>query len=260
MGSMVAAIASWLDVRARGGRWLVRMDDLDPPREVPGAAAGILRTLERFGLESDGPVVYQSQRSEAYAEALQLLLDEGVAFGCDCSRAQVAGHVVYPGTCRTRSSFAPPRSYRFLSGAGEIRWMDRWNGECVFDLASDIGDFILKRADGHWAYHLAAVVDDAEAGVTDVVRGADLLDSTARHIALQHQFNFPTPTYAHVPVVTNELGQKLSKQTLAKSVEDLPMDEVLCFVFMHLGLPQVKRDKPEVMLSEATVNWGQKYI
>ena len=130
----------------------------------------------------------------------------------------------------------------------------------MFDLASDIGDFILKRADGHWAYHLAAVVDDAEAGVTDVVRGADLLDSTARHIALQHQFNFPTPTYAHVPVVTNELGQKLSKQTLAKSVENLPMDEVLCFVFMHLGLPQVKRDKPEVMLSEATVNWGQKYI
>ena len=252
---MVAAVASWLDVRARGGTWLVRMDDLDPPREVTGAADRILRTLERFGLIPDEPVVYQSQRDEAYAATLNALLDRGDAFGCVCTRAQLAGHAVYPGTCRDAPPAAALRSVRFRVGAGCVEWEDRWAGHCAFDLAEDVGDFVLKRADGMWAYHLAAVVDDAAAGVTDVVRGADLLDSTARHVALQQRLDLPTPRYAHVPVVTNAQGQKLSKQTLAPPVDDLPVATVLARVFAHLGLPPVDADRPATMLAEAIAHW-----
>lgn len=252
---MVAAVASWLDVRARGGTWLVRMDDLDPPREVPGAADGILRTLERFGLIPDEPVVYQSQRGDAYRATLNALLASGDAFGCVCTRAQLAGHAVYPGTCRDEPPVRAPRSVRFRVGAGRVEWEDRWAGPCAFDLAEDVGDFVLKRADGHWAYHLAAVVDDAAAGITDVVRGADLLDSTARHIALQQRLGLPTPRYAHLPVVTNAEGQKLSKQTHAPPVDDQPVATVLARVFAHLGLPPVDPDRPETMLATATTHW-----
>lgn len=252
---MVAAVASWLDVRARGGTWLVRMDDLDPPREVPGAADGILRTLERFGLIPDEPVVYQSQRGDAYRATLNALLASGDAFGCVCTRAQLAGHAVYPGTCRDELPARAPRSVRFRVGAGRVEWEDRWAGPCAFDLAEDVGDFVLKRADGHWAYHLAAVVDDAAAGITDVVRGADLLDSTARHIALQQRLGLPTPRYAHLPVVTNAEGQKLSKQTHAPPVDDQPVATVLARVFAHLRLPPVDPDRPETMLAIATTHW-----
>jgi glutamyl-Q tRNA(Asp) synthetase len=231
------------------------MDDLDPPREVPGAADGILRTLERFGLIPDEPIVYQSERHVAYAAALEALFERGDAFGCFCTRAQLVGHAVYPGTCREESSAEVPRSVRFRVGTGLVEWEDRWAGPCAFDLGVEVGDFVLKRADGHWAYHLAAVVDDADSGITDVVRGADLLDSTARHIALQRRLGLPTPRYAHLPVVKNAEGQKLSKQTHAPPVDDQPVATVLARVFAHLGLPPVEADRPEAMLAEATTHW-----
>lgn len=252
---MVAAVASWLDARARGGMWLVRIDDLDPPREVPGAAESILRTLERFALFPDGPVVYQSTRHEAYAEALEFLMASGNAFGCQCSRSELTGMDVYPGTCRSSGMMGEARSVRFRVGKGTVIWEDRLAGTRRFDLEGEIGDFVLKRADGFWAYHLAAVVDDAASGITDVVRGADLLDSTARHIVLQRRLGLPIPRYAHVPVVVNAEGQKLSKQTLAPPVDEEDPSLILAQVFRHLGLPNLGFDRPEKMLEEACFHW-----
>lgn len=257
---MVAAVASWLDVRARGGEWLIRMDDLDPPREVPGAAEGILRTLGRFGLESDRAVVYQSTRSEAYAAALEQLLAEGEAFGCNCTRSQLSGDAVYPGTCRELALGANARAVRFRVGSGELAWEDRFAGECRFELATEVGDFVLRRADGLWAYHLAVVVDDAEAGVTDVVRGADLLDSTARHQALQMRLGVQVPRYGHLPVVVNGLGQKLSKQTQAPAVDDRPPVDVLTEAFAHLRFPLIPSDSPMRMLEAAIPHWRKLYL
>lgn len=257
---MVAAVASWLDVRARDGEWLIRMDDLDPPREVAGAAEGILRTLGRFGLESDRAVVYQSTRSEAYATAMEQLLAAGEAFGCHCTRSQLAGSPVYPGTCRALNLGLRARAVRFRVGTGEVAWDDRFAGACRFDLAAEVGDFVLRRADGFWAYHLAVVVDDAAAGVTDVVRGADLLDSTARHRALQARLGLPEPRYGHLPVVVNDLGQKLSKQTLAPAVDDRPPADVLAEVFSHLKLPPVPSDAPLRMLEAAVPHWRALYL
>ncbi len=250
---MVAAVGSWLDARAHGGRWLVRMDDLDPPREQPGAAAAIFRTLERFQLEPDGEPVYQSQRSNAYAAVLERLQSSGDAYGCACSRRELGEAAVYPGTCRGRSVEA--RSWRFAVGAGEVVWQDRMAGEQRYDRAAQVGDFVLKRADGWWAYHLAAVVDDAAAGVTDIVRGADLLDATACHIALQERCGFPVPRYAHLPLVRNAAGQKLSKQTLAPPVDGRSPNDVLTEVFSHLGLGSIAGDALSAMYAEAVERW-----
>ena len=250
---MVAAVGSWLDARAHGGRWLVRMDDLDPPREQPGAAAGIFRTLERFQLVPDGEPVYQSQRSDAYAGVLERLQSSGDAYGCACSRRELGEAAVYPGTCRGR--LVEARSWRFAVGAGEVVWQDRMAGERRYDRAAQVGDFVLKRADGWWAYHLAAVVDDAAAGVTDIVRGADLLDATACHIALQERCGFPVPRYAHLPLVRNAAGQKLSKQTLAPPVDGRSPNEVLTEVFTHLGLGSIAEDALSAMYAEAVERW-----
>ncbi len=250
---MVAAVGSWLDARAHGGTWLVRIDDLDPPREVAGAAAGILRTLHRFGLEPDSPPVYQSSRSTAYAEVLEQLRARGDAYGCACSRRDLVDAAVYPGTCRGRE--VEPRAWRFFVGTGTVGWQDRFAGPQHFDRHLELGDFVIKRADGWWAYHLAAVVDDAAAGVTDVVRGADLLSSTACHIALQERFGFPVPRYGHLPVVRNAAGEKLSKQTLAPPVDDQPVADVLRAVFQHLGLPAGASNDRDVLLADALEAW-----
>lgn len=194
-GSLVTAVASYDDARSKGGKWLVRIEDLDTPRNVPGADAAILRTLERFGLEWNGPVLYQSTRLEAYREALDLLRRAGHAYPCSCSRTTTA-----PCTC--------------TSGP---RWRVRF--------AND--DFTILRADGIFAYQLAVVVDDAWQGITDVVRGADLVDSTPRQIHLQKLLGLPSPTYRHVPVVVNERGEKLSKQTLAPPLDWAGAPELL---------------------------------
>ena len=258
MGSMVAALASWLDARSQNGTWLLRMEDLDPPREVPGAADDILRTLEAFGLTWDGQVVYQSQRHALYAQALDALKREGRAFGCICTRkdlASTSANGLYPGTCKAGlPQGETPRSWRFDMPVQAQSWMDHGLG--VSTVAGEVmGDFVLKRADGHWAYHLAVVVDDAAQSVTHVVRGADLWTSTAAHMALQHALNLQTPEYVHVPLVTNDQGQKLSKQTCAQPV--LPGDaaRVLATALRTLGQPVPNLDEPHAMLQEAVASW-----
>lgn len=225
-GSLVAAVGSYLDARANDGRWLLRIEDVDAPRTVEGSADSILRTLERFGFEWDGEIVWQSQRLDAYAEALETLRRAGQVYPCACTRREIAdsalgrdGSRVYPGTCRTglpegRSA----RAWR-VRAEGRVRFEDAVQGWREEDLATEVGDFVVLRADGQFAYQLAVVVDDAEAGITHVVRGADLLDSTARQHHLQTLLGYPTPSYAHLPVVVNAANEKLSKQTLAAAID-----------------------------------------
>ena len=258
MGSMVAALASWLDARSQGGTWLLRMEDLDPPREVSGAADDILRTLESFGLTWDGEVVYQSRRHALYAEALESLKRDGRAFGCICTRKDLASTAVgglYPGTCKAcLPEGESPRSWRFDMPRDVQRWEDHGRGPSSV-AGNAMGDFVLKRADGHWAYHLAVVVDDAAQGVTHVVRGADLWMSTAAHMALQKALNLHTPEYVHVPLVTNDLGQKLSKQTRAQPVSPRDAANVLAKACQALCQPIPDADEPHVMLQEALASW-----
>ncbi|NMG64048.1 tRNA glutamyl-Q(34) synthetase GluQRS [Azoarcus indigens] len=242
IGSLIAAVGSYLEARSRGGRWLLRMEDLDTPRIIPGAAAGILATLERFGFEWDGGIVHQDQRRDAYAAALARLQADGLAFPCACTRRELADSAIardgshrYPGTCR--HGLPPGRQARAwrVRAEGVVSFDDRIQGPQREDLARDVGDFVVLRADGLHAYQLAVVVDDAEAGVTDVVRGADLLDSTGRQIHLQQALGMPTPTYAHLPVATNAAGEKLSKQTLASAVAEQPPAAALLAALRFLG-------------------------
>jgi len=228
-GSLVAAVGSYLDAHAQGGAWLVRMEDVDAPRNVAGAAAGILATLEAFGFEWDGPVLRQSTRLEAYRAALERLQAAGLAYGCACSRKEIAdsashvaidGGLAYPGTCRAGLPRGrSPRAWRLRVGDDETAFVDRLQGRIAQHLASDVGDFVLLRADGQFAYQLAVVVDDAWQGISDVVRGADLIASTPRQIWLQHCLGVALPRYAHLPVAVNDAGEKLSKQTLAPALE-----------------------------------------
>jgi len=256
-GSLVAAVASWLDARAAGGRWLVRIEDLDRPRCVPGAADDILRTLERLGLDWDGEVVYQSKRHSLYGVALQRF--QGRTYWCNCSRREIAdsslglamdGAHIYPGTCRT-AALRSGRARR-IRVATEIRLRDRVQGEHVQDLEHDVGDFVLYRADGMYAYQLAVVVDDAAQGVTDVVRGADLLDSTPRQIYLQQLLGLPTPRYLHVPAAVNDAGEKLSKQTGAGPIA--PTWASVSAALDFLGQPGAES------LEEARRNWDPALI
>jgi len=242
IGSLIAAVGSYLEARSRGGRWLLRMEDLDTPRIVPGAAADILATLERFGFEWDGDIVYQDRRRDAYAAALARLQADGLAFPCACTRRELADSALardgshrYPGTCRP--CLPPGRQARAWRARAEgvVSFDDRIQGAQQEDLARDVGDFVVLRADGLHAYQLAVVVDDAEAGITDIVRGADLLDSTGRQIHLQHGLGMPTPSYAHLPVATNAAGEKLSKQTLARAVAEQPPAAALLAALRFLG-------------------------
>ncbi len=225
-GSLVAAVGSYLDAKHHGGTWLVRMEDLDIPRCVFGAADGILRTLEAFSLHSDEPVIYQSQRTSAYQAALQHLKDVGAAYPCCCTRKEITDSAVhgiegpvYPGTCRNGiPSDREGRAWRVRTDNEPVGFDDALQGHITQHLESEIGDFVAKRADGLFAYQLAVVVDDAFQNITHVVRGADLLASTPRQIHLQRLLGMPTPCYMHLPVAVNEVGEKLSKQTLAAPV------------------------------------------
>jgi len=228
-GSLVAALASYLDARWHQGTWLVRIEDIDEGRSVPGAAEGILALLHALGMHADGEIVWQSRRKALYQAAAERIVHD--TYPCGCNRREIAdsrlgfapdGAAIYAGTCR--HGLGPGRAVRSLrvrvpeAGLDEITFLDRFAGKVTQHLAADSGDFLLKRADGFWAYQLAVVVDDAEQGVTDVVRGADLLDSTPRQIYLQRLLGVPTPRYLHVPVVRNDNGEKLSKQTGALAV------------------------------------------
>jgi glutamyl-Q tRNA(Asp) synthetase len=225
-GSLVAALGSYLDAKAHSGEWLVRIEDIDAPRTVPGAADDILRTLERFGLEWDGPVLYQSSRLEAYQAALEDLRRRDLVFPCGCSRKDVGDR--YPGTCRDgirgRVDMA---SWRFRVPDEIVSFEDRRLGPQHQNVYDYVGDFVLKRADGLFAYQLAVVVDDAYQGITDIVRGEDLLDSTARQLLLQRALGLTQPHYTHLPVVLNEAGQKLSKQTGATALDPDRVAELL---------------------------------
>ncbi|MCA1804534.1 MAG: tRNA glutamyl-Q(34) synthetase GluQRS [Xanthomonadaceae bacterium] len=242
-GSLVAAVGSYLDARQRGGEWLLRMEDLDPPREMPGAADHILRTLEAYGFEWDGPVWYQSRRGEAYQAALETLRDAGLVFDCACTRRELRDLApagidgpLYPGTCR--DGLPPgraPRAVRMRVAAHRVGIEDRLQGLISQQLDTQVGDFILRRADGLFSYQLAVVVDDGAQGITDVVRGSDLLDSTPRQVYLQQRLGLATPTYLHLPVATNPAGEKLSKQTHAAAIPDDVDVEILCRSLRFLG-------------------------
>ncbi len=222
-GSLIAAVASYLQARQHGGEWLVRIEDIDPPREVPGASASILRTLERYGFEWDQVVSYQSQRSELYENALQQLQEMDVLFACACSRKEIAKQTpngIYPGTCRQGlPAGRHARSWRVRSDARDIRFNDAIQGEIQCALATEVGDFVLKRADGLYAYQLAVAIDDAVQGITEVVRGVDLLSCTPQQIYLHQLLGYTSPQYIHHPVATNAQGQKLSKQNQAPALD-----------------------------------------
>lgn len=219
LGSLLAAVASFLQARTRGGAWRLRIEDLDPPRAVAGAADAILRTLEAFGLHWDGEVRYQSGRGDAYAQAVERLRRTGHVYPCACSRREIADSAragiegaVYPGTCRAGiAAGRTARALRVRTDAAAITVVDGIQGPVTLDLAREVGDFVVRRADGPYAYQLAVVVDDAEDGVTEVVRGADLLYSTHRQIHLQRLLDLPSPHYRHIPVLTDRDGRKLSK-------------------------------------------------
>lgn len=259
LGSLVAAVGSWLFARAAGVPWLVRIEDLDTPRVVPGSAEEILAALRRYALDWDGEVVWQSRRTALYEEALRDLRAKNLVYDCGCSRADLqraasaplGREAVYPGTCRNGIPAGKvPRAIRFRVPEGSIAFEDSMLGRIEGEVG---GDFVVRRADGLFAYQLAVVVDDAEQGVTQVVRGADLLESTPRQIALQRALGYPTPSYAHLPLVVNPDGSKLSKREGAlplPALDEPRVRETLAAALRHLGL-SVEADHPRAMLDAA---------
>lgn len=275
-GSLVAALASWLDARAHGGQWVVRIEDVDTPRCIEGADQALLRQLASCGLLPDGPVIWQSQRHLAYGLALQKLIDQGWVYSCGCSRKDIenaqpqtpllARHAlaVYPGTCRAGLNGKPARAWRLNVQAVQAAlklpelttWHDRRLGPQQQKVAVDVGDFVLRRADGLWAYQLAVVVDDAAQGITHIVRGADLTDNTARQIVLQHALELSTPIYMHTPLVLGENGEKLSKQNGAMALDISHPLQALRIAAQTLGLPNLADDTSiEQALSTWTKVW-----
>ena len=253
LGSLYTAVASFLDARVHRGHWLLRVEDLDRPREIAGSADGILRTLERFGFEWDGAIIRQYERAALYEEALSALRGQHLTFACSCSRAQLEDDLRYPGTCRTRQ-IAPgtAAAVRVRADPGQVQFTDLIQGTYRQNVADAVGDFILRRRDQIYAYVLAVTVDDAAQGVTRIVRGADLLDNTPRQIYLQRLLGLPEPSYAHVPVLTEADGGKLAKsrRSVRLSAES-PLPQLLS-VFSLLGL------KPPPALASATIAeaWG----
>ena len=265
IGSLIAAVGSYLEARTHGGVWRLRMEDLDPPREMPGAADQILRTLETYGFEWDGDVLYQSQRASWYEDALAQLRQRDLLYPCGCTRKEIADSAiqgiegpVYPGTCRHGlTAGKSPRAWRIRVEDRAIGFDDALQGRVSQHLSRDIGDFVLKRADGYYAYQLAVVVDDAAQGITHVVRGADLLDSTPRQIFLQQALGVPTPHYTHLPVAANRQGEKLSKQTLAP-----PLDLVNPVPALWQALYFLGQQPPSELSSEplrAVWTWAKEH-
>ncbi len=264
-GSLIAAVASYCDARAAGGQWLLRMEDLDPPREMPGAAQRIIEQIKAYGFEWDGEPVFQSQRLHAYHDAIATLQQAGHLFWCDCSRSELArsGSLMYPGHCR---EFTTPRrdaAVRVRVPPGRLHFTDRVFGEQGEDVASTVGDFVILRRDGLFAYQLAVVVDDAWQGVTDVVRGADLLDNTARQILLQKMLGLPTPRYLHLPLALHADGAKLSKQTFARAIPT-PAEGRLVWQaldFLRQQPPaELGRRSPRDVLAWGIKNWQPEKI
>jgi glutamyl-Q tRNA(Asp) synthetase len=267
LGSLVAALASWLDARAHAGRWLVRIEDIDPPREEAGAARAQLAALTALGLAPNEPPTYQSNNSNRYLQALATLQAAGQLYACKCSRmaveqaAQRLGlpPTVYPGTCRDLGLVGEPAARRVRVPAERVSFADRACGEFSQHLEREVGDFVVRRADGLWAYQLAVVVDDAAQQVTDVVRGADLLDNTPRQIHLQRLLKLPTPRYLHVPVVRNAAGEKLSKQTGAAPLQlSDPVGQLEC-AWQLLGFAATGTTTVAEFLAHAVLAWRERW-
>ncbi len=264
LGSLTVAVASFLHARRARGEWLVRIENIDPPREVPGAADQLLRTLEAFDLTWDRTVLYQSARGEAYRAAVEGLLRTGRAFRCSCSRSRIladndAAGLRYPGTCRDAPAHEGPTAVRVRVETGtETFFDDGLQGSVRTRLDLTTGDYVVQRRDGLPAYHLAVVLDDAEQGITAVVRGIDLLDSTAAHLHLQSVLELPSPSYRHLPVIVNGSGQKLSKQTHAAAVSASECGPTACTVLRLLGLdvPQeAALERPAALWRWALERW-----
>lgn len=269
-GSLVAALASWLDARAHGGRWLVRIEDVDRPRCVPGADVQILAQLAACGLRPDEDPVWQSRREARYRSALERLVRQDLAYPCGCSRKDIEealraggharsrhGELVYPGTCRDGLHGKPARAWRFRVPEGSVRWTDRRLGAQAQDVARDVGDFVLQRADGLFAYQLAVVVDDAEQGITHVVRGADLVDNTPRQLLLQRALDLPTPAYLHTPLVLGPNGEKLSKQNGAAPLQLADPAGALAAAAEVLGLRVPAAGSTSEWLAGAVAAWQE---
>lgn len=255
LGSLLAAVASWADARAAGGQWLVRIEDIDPPREQPGASASILGLLSAIGLASDEPVLWQSRRGAAYDAALAQLLAAGLAFECRCSRSDLApAGGIHRGDCTASDPSRAP-AIRLRVPDQRVEFDDRIQGRQGQSLREEVGDFVLRRADGLYAYQLAVVVDDAAQGITDVVRGSDLLDSTPRQIWLQQCLGLPTPRYAHLPVLLGADGQKLSKQNLAPAIAADEAQHWLPRIARWLGQAPLDPAPVEIMLRQFALQW-----
>ena len=264
-GSLVAAVASYLDARSVGGRWLVRMEDLDPPREVPGAQDAILQTLERYGFEWDGPVERQSARGEAYAAVVEQWLRSGLAYACTCSRKQLEGtHGIYPGTCRNaQHDWHGEVAIRIRVPELEYSFNDRVQGEFRQHLGREVGDFIIRRRDGLFAYQLAVVLDDAWQGVTDIVRGADLLDNTPRQLYLQELLGIAQPRYLHVPLIIQPDGHKLGKSYRSPPLSAEQAAPLLVRALRALGqsVPEeLARGTPGDVLAWGVAHWDAARI
>ena len=269
-GSVIAALGSWLEARRAGGSWLLRIDDIDPPRAAPGAADRILRQLEALGLEWDGPVIHQGGRDGLYAAALADLRERGLIYGCRCSRRGLAKSArrgplgaVYPGTCRGRHPpDTPDTALRARLPAATLALDDRGQGRYALDTAAEMGDPIVRRRDGLWAYHLATTVDDAALGVTDVVRGADLLPSALVQLALQGLLELPALRWHHLPVLVGADGSKLSKQTGAAPVDAADPLPALCAAWRQLG--QAPLPEPPATVAEfhawARAHWRPETV
>ncbi|WP_374443556.1 tRNA glutamyl-Q(34) synthetase GluQRS [Pseudomonas panipatensis] len=263
-GSLVAALASYLDARAVGGRWLVRMEDLDPPREVPGAQAAILDTLERYGFEWDGPVARQSTRNDAYAAVVEQWLRSGLAYACTCSRKQLEGsNGIYPGTCRDARHSPENAAIRIRVPELEYAFVDRVQGEFRQHLGREVGDFIIRRRDGLYAYQLAVVLDDAWQGITDIVRGADLLDSTPRQLYLQELLGVAQPRYLHVPLIIQPDGHKLGKSYRSPPLSAEQAAPLLVRALRALGqqpVAELSNARPADVLAWGIAHWDAARI
>ena len=263
-GSLVAALASWLDARAVGGQWLLRMVDIDPPREAPGAQAAILHTLENYGLHWDGAVVYQSQRHDAYAAVVQRLFQQGLAYACTCSRKQLEGYNgIYPGLCRNLGHAQEDAAIRLRVPELSYHFTDRLQGRFEQHLGREVGDFVIRRRDGLYAYQLAVVLDDAWQGVTDIVRGADLLDNTPRQLYLQELLGLSQPRYLHVPLIVQADGNKLGKSYRSPALAADQAATQLCRALRALGQQppaELINATPKEILCWAVKHWQDERI
>lgn len=259
-GSLITALASYCEAKSHGGQWLVRIEDTDIPRIQAGAEAAILNALEAFGFEWDEPVVRQQDRLEYYEQALEQLNNNDQIYACQCSRKQLTGFATYPQTCRYLKLPFDQHAIRLKTSNQTICFDDLIQGHCCENLSQTTGDFVLKRRDGIISYQLAVVVDDALQGITHVVRGADLLDNTARQIWLGWCLNVPMLSYCHIPLAMNEHGQKLSKQNLAKPLDLIQAPQLIQQALQALNQPNVDVDSPKNMLAQAVGQWDMGHI